>query len=111
MRRISYAEQVMGTDERVGALLIQYAAMLARSSSADTVSIPCRIGTQEIESVSVLIGPASQMASWSDDEPFEADVSAAVADLEHRIASLRGRGDSGPEAIGPGAIDEFDELA
>ncbi len=111
MRRISYAETVLGTDERLGDLLIEYAELLARTSSADTVTLPCRVGAGEVESVSILVGPASQIAAWSDDEPFGADVRAAVADLERRIAVAGGGTEPSTESIGPGGIDDFDELA
>ncbi|MBW4040941.1 MAG: hypothetical protein HIU86_02270 [Acidobacteria bacterium] len=111
MRRISYAETVLGTDERLGDLLLEYAALLARTSSADTVILPCRVGAGEVEAVSILVGPASQIAAWSDDEPFGVDVSAAVADLERRIAVAGGTPRTAPGSIGPGALDDFDELA
>jgi hypothetical protein len=111
VRRISYAETVLGTDEHLGDLLLEYAALLARTSSADTVTVPCRIHGGEVEPVSILVGPASQIAAWSDDEPFGADVSSAVADLERRIADAGGATRPEPEAIGPGSLDDFDELA
>lgn len=110
MRRISYAETVLGTDERLGDLLLEYAAVLARFNSADTVTLPCRIGGGAVEAVSILVGPASQIAAWTDDEPFGSDVSTAIADLERRIALVGGAKPT-PEPIGPGAIDDFDELA
>jgi hypothetical protein len=112
VRRISYGQTVIGTDDRVGDLLLQYATVLARAGSADTVVIPSRIGTGGVAPVSMLIGPASEITSWTDDEPFDADASEAIADLEQRIARRLGGGgsDAGP-GPGPGAIDEFDDLA
>lgn len=109
MRRIAYAQTVIGTDEHLADLVLEYATLLARSNSADTVVVPGRIGGGDIEPVSILVGPASQMTAWSDAEPFSGDVTAAVADLERRIAAVGPRGGSG--SIGPGAIDEFDDLA
>jgi hypothetical protein len=111
VRRISYAETVLGTDERLGDLLLEYAAILARSSSADTVTIPCRIGDGDVEAVSILVGPASQIAAWTDDEPFDADAGPAIEDLERRISAVRGGVQPAEEPIGPGALDDFDELA
>ena len=111
MRRISYAETVLGTDERLGDLLIEYAELLARTGSADTVTLPCRVGAGEVESVSILVGPASQIAAWNDDEPFGADVRSAVVDLERRIAIAGGGTQPATGSIGPGALDDFDELA
>jgi hypothetical protein len=111
VRRISYAETVLGTDERLGDLLIEYAALLARTSSADTVTLPCRVGGGAIEPVSILVGPASQIAAWNDDEPFGADVRSAIVDLERRIAIAGGCTEPWGGCNGPGAIDDFDELA
>lgn len=110
MKRISYGQTVIGTDDRVGDLLLQYATLLARAGSADTVIIPSRIGTGAVEPMSVLVGPASQITAWSDDTPFDGDAGDAVADLERRIAAASGAdpSDGGP---GPGAIDDFDDLA
>ncbi|MGT2426032.1 hypothetical protein [Amnibacterium kyonggiense] len=109
MRRIAYAQTVIGTDEHLADLVLRYAAVLARAGSADTVAMPGRVADGPIEPVSMLLGPASQITSWSDDEPFDADVTEAVADLEARIAEATGGGSR--DAIGPGAIDEFDDLA
>ena len=111
MKRISYAETILGTDERLGDLLLEYAAILARSSSADTVTLPCRVKGGAVEPVSILVGPASQIAAWTDDETFDGDVREAVADLERRIAVLGGGSGPTDEPIGPGAIDDFDDLA
>ena len=110
MRYISYAETVFATDDRVAELLLEYAATLARSSSADTVTVPGRVGDGGVEAVSILVGPASQMTTWSDAEPFGVDVADAVADLERRILLItRSIGDSASQD-GP-AIDDFDDLA
>jgi hypothetical protein len=109
MRRIAYAQTVIGTDEHLADLVLQYATVLARKGSADTVVVPARVADGPVEAVSLLVGPASQITSWSDEEPFEADVSEAVADLEARIAAAVGGGAA--DGIGPGAIDEFDDLA
>ena len=38
--------------------------------------------------MSLLLGPASQITVTEDGEPFDEDVTAAVADLERRIAAL-----------------------
>ena len=110
MRRIAYAQTVIGTDEHLADLVLRYAAALARAGSADTVVMPGRVGDGPVEPVSMLLGPASQITSWSDDEPFDADVSGVVADLERRIARRTGSDDS-EQGPGPGAIDEFDDLA
>ena len=111
MKRIQYAEREFGTDDRLADLVLEYAALLARSNSADTVTIPGRFGTGEVEEVSLLIGPASQITARSDREAFGGDASAATADLERRIRRLSSNIGDSSEGLGPGAIDDFDDLA
>jgi len=110
MRHISYAETVFTTDDRVAELLLEYATILARAGSADTVTVPGRIGTGEVEPVSIVVGPASQITAWQDEEPFGVDVGATIADLEHRIRAATApiAMSDGPD--GPDGFDEFDEL-
>jgi hypothetical protein len=108
---ISYADNVFATDERVGDLVLHYATLLARSGSADTVTIPARIEDQGIEPVSVLVGPASQITAWRDDEPFDGDTEDAVTDLESRIRAVATGIAASGEPLPPGVIDEFDDLA
>jgi hypothetical protein len=110
MRHISYAETAFATDDVVAERLLQYATILAKANSADTVTVPGRIGSRPVEPFAILIGPASQITTWSDDEPFGEDVADAVADLDRRIReATSGIAPSGE--IPPGGIDEFDELA
>lgn len=111
MRHIAYAEAEFATDDHVGTLLLEYATLLARAGSADTVTVPGRIGSGDVQAVSVLVGPASQITAWSDDEAFGADVSEAVADLEQRIRAATGEISASDRGTGPEGIDEFDELA
>jgi hypothetical protein len=110
VKRISYAETVFGTDDRVADLVLEYARLLARRGSADTVTVPGRVGDGAVEPVSLLVGPASQITAWRDPEPFDGDVSAAVADLEGRIRALGAETEPyGPDEPG-GGVDDFDEL-
>jgi hypothetical protein len=111
MRHISYAESTFTTDEQLATLLLEYATLLARASSADTVTIPGRVGDGEVEQVALLVGPASQIASWSDDEPFGVDVTRARADLERRIQAMTNPIGSSDGPDGPEGFDEFDELS
>jgi hypothetical protein len=112
MRHIAYAEAVFATDEHLGDLLLQYATVLARAGSADTVIVPGRIagGGGGIEPVSILVGPASQMTAWSDGDPFGADVSAEVADLEQRIRAATSSIATSDGPDGPDGFDAYGEL-
>ena len=90
MKHIAYAETVVATDDHVADLVLEYAKLLARANTADTVTIPGRVGEGGTEAVSLLIGPASQITTWADAEPFGDDVSGAVDELEQRIHRLAG---------------------
>lgn len=111
MRHISYAETLFATDERVGALVMEYAAVLARAGSADTVTVPGRRGEGGVEPVEILVGPASQITTWSDDEPFGVEVGHVVDDLERRIRHATADSPTSELPVPPGAIDDFDDLA
>lgn len=106
MKRIAYADVVLGTDPRLADLVLEYAAELARAGSADSVLIPARIASGPVQRVSLLLGPASQMTVTEDDEPFEQDVAEAVQDLERRLAGMSA---SIPQADAPETPD-LDEL-
>jgi hypothetical protein len=110
MRHISYAEAVFATDDHLADLLLEYATLLARAGSADTVTVPGRIAGGQVEAVSVLVGPASQMTAWSDDEPFGVDVGAAVAELEQRIRAATSSISTSDGPDGPDGFDAFGEL-
>jgi hypothetical protein len=110
MKRVSYAESTFETDDHLADLVIEYARLLARAGTSDTITIPGRVGTGEIEPISLLVGPASQITAWGEDAPFGADVREAVADLEHRIRARTTFIAESPDD--PGAsLDEFDDLA
>ena len=112
MKRVSYAEQTFGTDDHLADLVLEYARLLARGDSSDTVTLPARTEAGLIEPITLLIGPASQITAWPEDGPFEADadVAAAVADLEHRIRARTTFIVQSDEDPGP-SLDEFDDLA
>lgn len=86
MKRISYADSLISTDDRVADLVLEYAKVLAGTNTADTITIPYRTESGAVAEITMLIGPASQVtASTDDDEEFDADVRPAVAELERRI--------------------------
>jgi hypothetical protein len=110
VKRVSYAEHVFGTDDHLADLVLEYARLLARGGTSDTVTVPGRTADGALEPITLLLGPASQITAWPDGEPFDADVRAAVTDLEHRIrAHTTFIAESGDDP-GP-SLDEFDELA
>lgn len=109
MKHIAYAETVFGTDDRLADLVLEYARLLARHGTADTVTVPGLLSTGEIEPVSMLVGPASQITAWADPAPFEGDAAPAIAELERRIHGL----DVGTEPFQDGephGVEDLDDL-
>ena len=100
MRRISLAgSDVAVTDDRIAALVLEYAKQLGRAGTTDTVDLPVAVDGGADEA-SLLLGPASQIAVTANDrihlERVELPaVDAVVSDLRHRIRELTG--DQEPE--------------
>jgi hypothetical protein len=97
MRRISMAgSDVAVTDERIADLVLEYANLLGRARTTDTVTLPVAEDGFASEA-SLLLGPASQIAVTANDYlhlervrlPGVDDV---VQDLQARIARLTGSG-------------------
>ncbi|KZX20332.1 hypothetical protein [Rathayibacter tanaceti] len=89
MRRIHYAEDSIVTGDEIALAVLEYARMLAVTSTADTVEVPVLHG-DGIRSVQLLLGPASQM--FVEDEPSVVDEivdTELVADLQDRADRLR----------------------
>ena len=110
MKRVSYAESSFATDDRLADLVLEYARLLAREGTSDTITIPGRVGDGEVEPISLLVGPASQITAWAEDGSFPGEVQEAVTELEHRIRARTTFIVASAED--PGAsLDEFDDLA
>jgi len=112
MRRIVYAGTVFYTGDRIASAVLEYARALARHGTADTVMVPSRTSAGDLDSVEVLLGPASQMAS----EPaelvgVEIEDAGFVADIERLTAAL-GPLRPAPEepAPNPGTAATYDDL-
>lgn len=109
MKRIAYAEAIVGTDARIAELVLEYATLLARAGQADTVVIPAVQGSGGLQHVSMLLGPASQITVFEDDEPFAGDAREAVADLERRVRTMTTSIATTPDE-GPVGLDDLDDL-
>jgi hypothetical protein len=90
MKRIAYAEEWLTTDDQVADLVLEYARSLARSETADTVTIPV-LDRGSVRHAQFLIGPASQIIVVETDEarPDHFDVADAVAELRARLGRLQ----------------------
>jgi len=112
MKHIAYTETVIETDGRLADLVLEYAKVLARSGTADTIRIPYRAENGAIEEMTMLVGPASQITAWGDEDDDGLGTAAddAAAELERRIRVSTDSvvpTDGEPPTAG---MDDFDDL-
>lgn len=90
MRRIHYAEDSIVTGDEIADAVIEYARMLAVTSTADTVELPT-LHDDSVRPVRLLLGPASQMLVTEEDTRADEIVDdALVSDLRGRAGHLQG---------------------
>lgn len=112
MKHIAYTDTVIDTEGRLADLVLEYARVLATSNAADTISIPYRTESGSIERITMLVGPASQLTSWGedDDERLGDAADEAAADLQRRIRERTPGFVPTEPASDEDEIDDFDEL-
>jgi hypothetical protein len=105
------------TDARIADLMLEYAKLLGRAGTTDTVRIPVA-RNKHAEQADLLIGPASQIALTENDEPRLEKVKLkgvdeVVADLRTRIEGLTGQrhGVITDEDSDAPAFVDFDEFS
>ncbi|MFB2579859.1 hypothetical protein ACEXQD_01285 [Herbiconiux sp. P15] len=90
MERIHYAGDSVLTGTAIARELLEYARALAVSEDSDTVEIPVRHTDGSAGVANILVGPASQLLSESEEtEGDELEDDAVVQDLRHRSARLK----------------------
>ena len=111
MKHIAYTDTIIVTEGRLADLVLEYAKVLARTSSADTISIPYRGERGTIERMTMLVGPASQLTSWGEEggESLGPEADEAAADLQRRIRA-RTPANVATETEAEEAIDDFDDV-
>lgn len=80
MERIHYAGSSVLTGSRIAHSLVGYAEALALRKGAMSVDIPIRRSTGELGRATLLIGPASQLFSETEDDGGEEIVDAALVE-------------------------------
>ncbi|MCU1586144.1 MAG: hypothetical protein JWM49_2700 [Microbacteriaceae bacterium] len=89
MDRIHYAGDSVLTGSAIAQSLLEYAEALAKAGSSDTVDIPSRRSDGSLGRANLLIGPASQLVSETEESDFDEVVDeATVAYLGRQIAML-----------------------
>ena len=101
MDRIHYAGDSNLTGTEIARALLEYAQALAVAGSSATVDIPVvdqrdgSIGRSEL-----LIGPASQLISDSEDSPYDDPIdNDLVTRMHDEAARLRQHGSDAPSAV------------
>ncbi|HEV7624210.1 MAG TPA: hypothetical protein VGO26_08745 [Amnibacterium sp.] len=112
MKHIAYTDTVIDTEGRLADLVLEYAKVLARTNSADTISIPYRSGSGTTERITMLVGPASQLTSWGEDDGDSlGPVADEAAEELQRLIRERTPTPVAPEPAAPEeGIDDFDDL-
>jgi hypothetical protein len=104
----------LATDDRIADLLMEYAAVLGRVTSTDTVVLPVARGGQA-EEASILLGPASQITitevhDEADQRVVLPGVDEVVADLQERIRHASGDVPVAPDDPPAGAEEAFPDF-
>jgi hypothetical protein len=112
VKHIAYIDTVIDTEGRLADLVLEYAKLLARTNSADTISIPYRSESGGIERITMLVGPASQLTTWGEDdgESLGPEADAAAGDLQRRIRASSPRFVATEPSAPSEGIDDFDEF-
>ena len=106
MKRVRYAGGAFVTSDEVADAVVAYAAALARAGQADAVDILARAESGDLESVTLLIGPSSQLMVEPADGD-EIDATDLLADLRQRTRAARRTTDAKPALDQPGNPPEY----
>ena len=107
MDRIHYAGDSILTGTEIARALLDYAQALAQAGTAATVDIPTINPDGSPGRSEVLVGPASQLISDSEESPYTDPVDEdLVARLDAEATRLRDYGLASPEAVVPPASTE-----
>ncbi len=114
MKRITYVGTAVLVDDDFGALLLEYAAALARDGTSETIAFH-GINEHDLreQEVSFIVGPASEIVvERLPDEMLtrEPDNAEVIAHMQRRIGELEGRRQPGRHTITPDPSTEASPL-
>jgi hypothetical protein len=90
MMRVSYSNTSFLTSDAVAHSLLEFAAAIARSESAETVCIPAISERGELIEIEMVVGPASQMTAAPEASDFaEPEPTDAVREMDAATAASR----------------------
>lgn len=108
MRRVYYASGSFLTSDTIAKAVLGYADALTQTSVSDVIEFPILLPTGATGSASLLIGPASQLASASEDSALDEPLDdALVRELERRALLVGARRPVAEEALN---VEAFDDL-
>lgn len=88
MKRLSYSDEFLVTDDEVAELVLEYAAALARTADADVVHIPVVDRNGDATTAALLLGPSSEIvAVQAAPEKVELDTEVVLRTLHERISA------------------------
>ncbi len=110
MKRITYVGTSVLVDDDFGALLLEYAAALARDGTSETIGFRA-VNEHDLreEEVSFIVGPASEIVveRLPEDTPAVAPDNARVlSHMRRRIEELEGRREPGRHVVAPEPLGE-----
>jgi hypothetical protein len=90
VKELSYADQHIVTSDQIADRVLEYAKLLGRANTADTLSLPAVNASGDVHTVDLLIGPASQITAVAADADLaEIASSATLADIDQRIRAVQ----------------------
>jgi len=89
MKRIHYTDDTWLTGGDIADAIVHYAAALAKRGSSEAVDIPVRTSEGTLDTISILLGPASQLVVEQEDSEYDEIVDELlVARLNKGTAEL-----------------------
>jgi hypothetical protein len=89
MRRIHYSSGSVVTGDEIAAAVLEYAEALSTHGTADVVNVPVLLPSGNTATASLLIGPASQIASVPEELASpELHDATVVSELRRRSKAL-----------------------
>jgi hypothetical protein len=89
MKRLSYVDRSIITEDRASDAVLEYAQLLALRGKSDVIAVPAVTHDGSPMTVDLLIGPASQLIAEPDDSQATLDVEAFLADVTARVDRLQ----------------------
>ena len=89
MRRVYYPSGSVLTGDSIAQAVLEFAEALAKEGRADIIEIPVVLGSGNLGTATLLVGPSSQFASVTEESELVAPIDdLLVADLRNRARKV-----------------------